>query len=1141
MLKALSLSLLVFLGSITLLSSQDNKFSVFAEGDVYKLELDRTGIYKITYDNLKTDFELDPDNINPKNIHIYGNNGGLLEQVNQASMITDLRDNAIYVEGEADGRFDTDDYILFYAEGADRWKSSSQGLTYEKNVYDQYNYCYLKITDSPGPRVQTVTSVETGTYDNNTDVVVRHELDKENLLASNPATQGSGKKWFGEVFASSTEISFNNELEVRNLDLNYPVTVKMAFAARGPENSRVSLNFNGESFSQQLNDVNLADVEGLYASETFIEEELELTSQPDVSVSYNANSTTSFGWLDYIQLSGKANNIYNSTPLYLYTSEANSSSTHGFSVSNTPSDLLLWNITGDETTQIQYKSESSSLSFGYETSDIMETFILFDKNGTYDSPQFISQVENQNLHAIERADYVIVYFSAFQEAANKLAEHRRNTDAMVVEEVNINDIYEEFGSGRKDITALRNFARFVYERDSSFKYLLLLGDASYDFRGINTQIEYQNFIPTYQTDNSLYPINAFPSDDYFGLLDEGEGNDNMDGDLDIGIGRIPAKTAREAMIVVDKIIHYDTNPDRFGDWRARIGFAADDEDKSQDKAHIRDADGISVTSAEDYPCFHQQKVYFDAFKQEATPGGQRYPLANSSLKDNFNQGQLVFNYLGHGGPKGLSQERVMQVTDIINWENYDNLPVFVTATCSFTGFDEPTVVSAGEHAILSPIGGAVALYTTVRSVFSSHNKALTEDIFNNIFERKEGKAQRLGDIIRLAKNNSSTSASERRNTRKFLLIGDPAMRIGMPEHNIEVTNFNRNTVNMSQDTIGALDRVTVAGQVTSHASGDLISDFNGKINITVFDKPSQLKSLNNDGVGNPFEFEVEKNVLYKGSATVVNGEFMIDFILPQDINFDYGNGSLHFYASNQVTDGFGCYDDFVIGGASINGIVDDEGPEINIFFDDRSFVSGDKTNIRTELIIDLSDESGINLSSTSIGHDITYALEDDNKVVLNDFFVPGQDELGSGTVIYPLSDLSLGMHRISVTAWDILNNSSTVESEFLVVNSVEDLLSQVSNYPNPITNFTNFRFNHDLGNNNLDISISIFTLSGQLVKTIETESFSSGSQVDDINWDVNDNNTGRLANGIYVYKIKATSSQLNVSQESDFEKMVIIN
>ncbi len=1133
---------------ILLLSFNDTIFaqnlesSVLSEGDIFKFSVKNTGIYKIDYEQLSSISDLDISNINPKNIHIYSQHGGLVPQIIAEERIDDLSEISIYIKGEEDNSFDPGDYILIYLEGADRFVVKNQLALFEKNIYDLKNFFFLKVENNPGKRIATNKSISANEYSDYTESIRRHEVDRLNLLGNFGSTQGSGKRWFGESFANNPLQTFDKDFTFLNLRPGSITELEVRFASRSLQSANYEVTVDGESFLRSISPTNTGDIEAVYARIGFLKESIDLNStQPNVSIRYLPKTSNSEAWLDYIQMISIENLNYSGQEMYLFRRDSRQQTNFGFDITSNQ-NLSIWNITKQNNVfEITPEQNGSSIKFAYETEGEVKVFVAFDKSSITNKAQFESKIENQNLHGIDRADLIIVYYKDFKTAAVNLAEHRTNYDKLVAVTVDVDQIYNEFGGGKKDPTAVRDFVKMIYERDPNFRYLCLFGDASYDYRGLVNGLEYQNFVPTYETNESLHPVEAFPSDDFFALLSNNEGEDSLDGALDIGVGRIPCKTITEANNVVNKIINYDISPTALGDWRMRIGFAADDEDSN---THVRQADGIAELTAENHPEIIQQKVYFDAFNQESTPGGARYPDANSALNDNLLKGQLVLNYLGHGGPKGWAQERVFQVGDIINLKNFDKLPVLITATCSFTGFDEPSVVSAGELALLNPIGGAIALFSTVRAVYSSQNERITKEVFKKIFTRNEGDRLRLGDIIRMSQNaNSSDTISS--NTRKFMLFGDPAQTIALPRYKVIVNQFNDMPIDTGRiDTIGALQKTKLSG-IISDFSDNIINDFNGTVSLSVFDKTSKLKTLDNDGIGRTFEFNSRKNILYKGSASVRNGRFEIEFILPKDINFDYGKGFLNFYASNGVdADAGGAFDNIIIGGTSGQSISDNEGPDISIYLNDRSFIEGGKVGSNSILIVDLEDDNGISLSSTSIGHDITAIIDgnSNNPIVLNEFYTPTSDAIGKGTVNYNLSNLDPGNHTITIKAWDILNNSSFESSSFIVVDGDEGFINNIKNFPNPFhrDEGTTFSFEHDLINTNIDYEIEIYNSTGALVETIKNSQFSFGSTIVTTPWNGNSYSSQKFAEGIYFYKIKISSKEFNQRRESDFEKLVIV-
>ena len=1125
------------------LAAQYTQRSILADGDLYKFRLPQSGVYALSHEDLSSIPDIDLSAIDPDRIQVYSNHGGLLPLENMSSRSDDLKELAIMITGAEDGRFDIGDRVIFYAEGADVSRITGDGsYTYEKNIYDSGNYAFVRFDAALGKRIEVTSSIEPNAYLDYTYAYYHHENDLENLLGQYGSTQGTGKRWFGETFTNDNEQIFDRYFDSGKAVIGTEADFKVSFAARSGTVSKMEAIIEGQTFRGDISSSNIGEVEAVYAKVVLLDNKVTITNaSPKVEIKYSPSTNTSEAWLDYIELSFNEYIDVTSGQTLLFDPNALETGNSGFEFQHDGSDLRIWDITDLHNIQQVDTNNSGTIRFGYQSTDRHRYYQAFDLNQALNQAEFLSKVTAQNIHGITTPELVIVFHKNFREAAQKLLDHRTTYDGMMVEMIDIDQIYNEFGGGKQDPISIRDMARMFHKRSANFNYMLLMGDATYDYRGIYSNLDYQNYVPTYQTDQSLSPIYGYPSDDFFALLSDSEGADDMEGGLDIGVGRIPCTTSDQAMAVVNKIVGYDTNIDRFGDWRTRIGFAADDVDASWDTAHMRDSDEIAREVQENSPCLLQQKVYMDSYVQEATPGGARYPDANKAINDNIFQGQLVFNYLGHGGPKGLSQERVLQIRDIRNWNNSKKLPVFITATCSFTGFDEPSFLSAGEQVILNPNGGAVALFTTVRSVFARQNKILTRDLFRSLFNREDGLPQRLGDVLINSQNRDTTDE----NTRKFLLIGDPSMRIGLPRHDINITEFNGKPVtDSSVDTLGALSKGKFKGEIVLHRDGSRITDFNGKVAISIYDKPSELRTLVNDNQGPSMAFDVKKNILYRGSASVTNGQFEIEYILPKDIEFEFGPGSILLYATDeQTTDAAGCYEKIIVGGTTANVIADNEGPLIDIYFNDRSFVYGGKTNAEPILIVDLEDENGINLSSTSIGHDITAALEDKNgeKTVLNAFYEPALNQLGSGTVTYQMPKLEVGPHKIYLKAWDILNNSSEEISEFIVFENEEGFLENVLNYPNPFSSSTNFTFEHDLINNDLDIQIDIYTISGKLIKTIQANRFSTGSRIDDIHWDAQDDLGSKIAKGIYLYKIKVQATELNLSRESDFMRLVILN
>ncbi len=614
----------------------------------------------------------------------------------------------------------------------------------------------------------------------------------------------------------------------------------------------------------------------------------------------------------------------------------------------------------------------------------------------------------------------------------------------------------------------------------------------------------------------------------------------------MAIGRIPVRDSEEAQAVVNKIIRYDTTPDNLRDWRNRLVFVGDDEDTN---THINDADDIANQIASRFPNYNVNKIFLDAYPQVSTPGGDRFPLVTEAINESIFKGTQVITYLGHGGSKGWAQERVLNVSDIISWENADRLPLFVTATCSFTGYDDAGFTTAGEKVFLNEDGGAIALFTTVRAVYANQNATLTEAALDSLFQKKGDEVSTLGEVLQKAKN-ALASISLVTNSRKFTLIGDPSMRLAVPKYNVVTTKINGIPVEatMEPDTIRALQKVTVEGEIRD-GNDQLLTDYNGTLYPTIFDKTVSISTLVQDSGSRPKDFKLQKNVLFKGRASVVNGKFSFTFVVPKDINYTYGYGKISYYTENgQLLDGAGNYQYLIIGGTDPDALADDQGPEVEVYINTEEFVFGGITDENPTLLVKLADDNGINVVGNSIGHDLEGVLDDktQNTYLLNDFYESELNDYTKGEVRYPLSKLEEGRHAIRVKAWDIANNSAEGYTEFVVASSGKIALKHVLNYPNPFIDNTCFQFEHNLAEVEMDVLIHIFTVSGRLIKTIEERILPAGYILagnDCIKWDGKDDFGDQLARGVYLYKVNlrtVNTGSTEINGESSFEKLVLL-
>lgn len=1103
------------------LKSKDVSNAVLSTGNWYKIAVDQTGIQKLTYQQL-SELGLSPTSINPKNIRIYGMKGGMLPESLDEPRADDLQEFAIFVSGEADGSFDASDYILFYGQSPNEVKylQNRQILWEQVHYYSNYTYYFITADQGEGKRVDLLSNpTETPiNFVNTYNDYIHHELEERNLI-------GSGRMWFGEEYDLYTESS--NDFNIQGLKTNEKVTLTASAAARSDVSSAFGIYINNnKELHLSIPNTNSTNPNSDYAkaktdSAKFYPPAENLT----VKVTYTKTLSSSVGWLDYYNLNFTRDlTLLNGQVSFRSFSTINTDGVTEYKLSKANQNTRIWNVNDPmNVKELETTLNNTQLTFNHNASSLQE-FVAFDGSNYY-TPVLLGSVANQNLHALDNIDYIVISHPNFTEEAERLAAYHSQNSNLNTIVIEPQLIYNEFSSGAQDITAIRDFMKMLYDRRSPSLdplYLLLFGDASFDFK--NREENNTNFIPTWQSYESMNPVGSYVKDDYYGLLDGGG-----DTFIDVSIGRFVVSSVSQAKTTVDKTLHYASNgPEVLGDWRNVICLVADDEDSN---LHFGDAEELADSIEALMPEINIDKIYFDAYQQVSTPSGERYPDANLDLNNRVNRGALIVNYVGHGGEGGLAHERVVEISDVNSWENYNNMPVFITATCEFSRFDAPHRTSAGELVFLSEKGGGVALFTTTRATYAGANIQFNKNLYKYALTPFDGKHYKMGNVIRLAKNASGSIE----NKSKFSLLGDPALGFAFPKQNIFTTAIT-NTKKEIIDTIQALLEVTISGEVRDFA-GNKLNDFNGTLFPTVYDKASRYSTLANDLASFPADFRIQKNALYKGKAQIKNGEWSFTFIAPKDIAYQYGFGKLSFYAHNNEVDGNGFYNNVVVGGYNQNAVADDQGPEISLYMNDYAFINGGLTDENPFLLADIFDESGINTVGSGIGHDIIATIDGNETFVLNDYYESGLDNYKSGNVYYPFYDLSNGEHTITLRAWDIYNNSAVASIDFIVAESSEMAIMNLMNYPNPFISGTTFTFEHNQSGELLNVALRIYALDGKLVQTITDFHQSEGYRFKSPSWSGTGSN-GEELQGMYIYKLTITDDAGNRVEETN--KLVII-
>ena len=1110
--------------------------SVLASGPWLKVAVTDDGLYRITTDQLRQ-AGWNPAQINPNHLQLYGYGGGMLPQPLDSAYFPDLPENAIWITGAEDNRLDEQDEIIFYGQSPShlRYHSSGTdyGLRYEKNLYADSSYYFLTVGEAPGRRVAlTPFEPNAGAVITEYDAYATYENDAFNLRKSDA---GSGREWYGESFSDGQSRAVSLGLAGAT---DGPVTVTVEVLGTSITAANFAIGLNGTGLGtlpvNAIADAPYA-AKGAEAQATFVAATNPAGgSELAVSLAYQGGGTA---YLDKIVVEALRPLRYEQP--FTFRSRASARQEQAtFRFSSSPEGLIVWDVTNPQVPlRPELVGQEGGHVFSVRPGGELREFAAA-RPADLPAATVVGAVTPQNLKDGNVPNLVIVSPPAFRAEADRLAELRRQHDGLSVRVVSLPEIYNEFSSGRQDVSAIRNYMKYLYNTDAAqLKYLLLFGKGSYDYRhrAGNT-----NFVPTYESRNSVHPIFSYSSDDYYGFLedDEGQWEESFTGDhtLEIGVGRLPVKSAAEARIVVDKLVHYATSARTQGRWRNRVVFVADDGDNNK---HQRDAEQLSRAIDTAYASFSTTKIYLDAFPQEALPGGEAAPVANERIERELKQGALILNYTGHGSETRWTQENIFNVNTINQLRNYDQLPFFVTATCEFGRHDDPDQVSGAEQLILSERGGAIGLVTTARPVYSNTNLLLNQAFYAQVFAPPNGDFLTVGEIFRRTKNNALSGPVN----RNFSLLGDPSMKLNYPQDRVVL---GRPEVQQADgtyaptDTLAALDRVRLSGQVMRRGDGAPLTDFAGSVLVEVMDKATLGRTRGSDDT--PMQFSERKSVLHRGRARVRDGSFVLHFVMPKNIVYQAGSGKISAYAQSDQSDAHGADQTFSVGGSSQRTAEDTTPPQIQLFMDDTTFVDGGLTGSRTQLLAHLSDEHGLSIATASLGQEMVATLTHQATNVttewpLDEFYVTDPDTYQSGSITYPLDNLANGHYTLTLRAGDTYNNFTEAQTTFVVGEEQELQLTNLYNYPNPFSQSTTFVLDHNRPGDDLSVSLDILDGQGRVVASLAREFPNSATRLEAI-WG-NDNGAGRgMLPGIYVARITVQSlSDQQACQK--FHKLII--
>ena len=1118
--------------------------SVLASGNWFKFKIDKTGVYRVDkafLDNLG----MNTDGVDPRTIKIYGHGGDPLPELNDDNTEYDLPENAIQIVGEEDGSFDSQDFILFYGKAPGFNEENPTNL----NPYSDDTYYYVTSGGASGLRVQPMVEPSAGP---NVTITSFNDYRFHEVDEVSPALVG--RKWFGNRFDIENEQTY--EFTFPNIVSGADMEIDFAVAAASEIPTSMAISVNGTSIDpvvfSTIDDPKLLDLR-------YVNTEIPAGGETvTVDLAYNnAGNPASIGYIDYLRIGAERRLAGNGEQLsFRYNDAATTSGVGEYQITNASGFSQVWDVTDKRNISSKLNEGGASSIALKATMGIVREYVAINPNDLYTPLQGEqSVVFNQDIKGtifrnesgtFQDVDFLIVTSPFLLQPALRLARHRADRDGLNVKVITTDKIYEEFSSGQQDITAIRNLVKYIYDNASSpekrIKYLCLFGDASVDYKDRlsgNT-----NIVPTYHLYDRQFAVSTFGSymsDEYFAMMDGNEGNMGLADMSDVATGRILADNVGLANSLVDKIIEYESK-ESYGNWRNNFVLVSDDADDLGDSNLQFDLDELGDDISANKPFINVKKIHMDAFEQQTSAGGNRYPEVNDAMDNAIEVGALVLNYFGHGGEDGLSKEFIFTKDQAINLQNKGKYPCIVTVTCEFTKFDNPLRITAGELTYWNLTGGAISLITTTRSIGVGTGVLYNQELAPELFGFGTNNINAPAEALRIARNNI-----QRSDKYVVFYVGDPSMHLAFPKQSVRLTTLNGVPIEQATDTLKALSRVRLGGEVVD-ASGNRLTNYNGVLEGKVFDKNVQRQTLANDGTRDSnnelviMNFITLGEILFNGQATVSNGTFEFEFVVPRDIQIPVDTGRVSLYSERdlQLEDQTGFDLRLRVGGLNEDAPEDNQGPLISLFMNDESFTSGGITNNAPILIAKLEDENGINTAS-GIGHDITAIIDGDeaNPFVLNEYYQAELDDFTRGKATYKLRDLEEGPHTLTLKAWDTYNNSSTMDIQFVVAGNDELEITRVLNYPNPFVNYTEFWFNHNRPFEPLEVQVQVFTVTGKVVWTknqiVNTDGFLSR----EIIWDGLDDFGDKIGKGVYVYKLTVKSTLTNQKVEK-FEKLVIL-
>ena len=1080
--------------------------SVLADGHWVKIRVSESGVCRMSFSELRS------AGLEPSQVRVFGYGGAQKEQDFSKPNIDDLPQVPVYV-GE--------DYILFYVQGPISWTYNGSRFAHTRNTYSDFGY-YL-LSDDAGdmllfPEAEAVSGSPTDvTYYSYYQV---QDIDSVNLI-DRTGVSGGGRTFYGEQFAAGQTRTFTFSTPYANGD-NSSVYIDMAANAATTSTVKAKLNNTSSKsiYISSIPDHYTSGVAGTISMNGASEEQNQR-----VTMQFVNSNASALAWLNYIEITTPSELVMTGSYMGIRSLvNRNTTNPVRFLLRNTTASTQIWDVTDLAAIQrMPTTMVDDQLAWVGTQADGVHEYIAVNTDGTkFVQAEVVGEVKNQNLHALSNIDYIIICPEGYEDVSEDLAKAHEAKQAITYAIVTDQQVYNEFSSGTPDATAYRWLMKMLYDRAKNGigqqpRWLLLMGHGTFDNRKL-LRNSGTSLLLTYQSKNSVNEIKAYATDDYFAYLDDNEGAIDTQGRMDIGVGRLPVESLDEARTTVDKLIQYIRN-EQTGKWKNQLVYLADD---GENGTHTETAEKSAELVRIKNPDFIVHKIFLDAYPQEVNASGESYPLAKNRVLNLLKNGVLFFNYSGHGGYNAITNESILNLKDIAGMTN-KNQAFWLFATCNFAQCDAGKR-SAAETAVLNPKGGAIGILAATRTVYASQNTNLNRSVCDTLFGHSDvfHYDMTLGEAISIGKNLLGSDE----NKLAYVLLGDPCMRLNYP------TDYHVETLT-EMDTLNALSVQHVEGRIIDEDL-NIVSDFNGKVDITIYDKMQSIPTRDNDNVGGDprvIAYNDYPNTIFSGATDVKDGLFNYTFMVPKDIRYNFDNGRIVYYAvtadSLETAEAVGHFEQFIIGGTGSTVAIDTIGPEMEIYLNSPAFRNGDKTYATPRFFANLYDKNGINTAGAGIGHDLMLIIDDDPKMIysLNEYFTAANNSYQAGQVSYLMEELANGPHSLTFRAWDLLNNSTTKSLNFIVEAGLDPSIYNVTTYPNPVqqSGVVHLIVNYDQPDELIETEIYLYNTAGQMVYSHKQDNPDAVS--------INLPSLG-LNTGVYIYSVKIKSASSKYSTTS---------